>query len=523
MIIDPYNNTSNAYVGALSSNQSLEIYSGNLESGTYTIHFWYKCSGNFEIGICGTQYSLTSDSSWHEFNKTITVESGINYIDIGCISGGTINIWHIKFEKGTKPTDFSHNEDDYYRLIESTNSEIVQTAEQILTKVSKNDIISAINQSAESITIEARRLNLIGAVTISSFDDRLKNSFNGKVDGSDIYTANTTTIDGGKITTNSINADKINVSTLTTIGNTSAKHMLLVSDGVTLKDGSVELMKLSQDSLSLYKNSGKISVETSTLVGGDWSTEGHKINQLKIQSKNDGLILTTDPSSNYLSKISMYGYDESTGSEGSSFLSILTGDSANRASIELRSPLSYGATIEMTAETISLYGLEYEVQNPDEFRSAIEASSDKHTHNYVMDIGNSSAQTTFAYSKSGLGYADYSWLAGWNGYELRAVSKSQFAQASHSHNYLPTANIAKGHVSATSCSASTYTDISVSFGKTFSANPQVVVSFRSDSTSANFGKMALSVHSITTTGCKIRVFNSHTSAFSPAFSWIAIA
>lgn len=55
-----------------------------------------------------------------------------------------------------------------------------------------------------------------------------------------------------------------------------------------------------------------------------------------------------------------------------------------------------------------------------------------HTHSSVTDIGNGST-TTFAYSKSGLGYGDFTWLAAWNGYELRAVNKSLFAQASHSH------------------------------------------------------------------------------------------
>lgn len=56
-----------------------------------------------------------------------------------------------------------------------------------------------------------------------------------------------------------------------------------------------------------------------------------------------------------------------------------------------------------------------------------------HTHSSVTDIGNSST-TTFAYSKAGLGYGDYTWLAGWNGYELRAVAKSQFATAGHGHS-----------------------------------------------------------------------------------------
>lgn len=44
---------------------------------------------------------------------------------------------------------------------------------------------------------------------------------------------------------------------------------------------------------------------------------------------------------------------------------------------------------------------------------------------------------TSAYNKAGLAYANYTYLAGWNGYELRAVDKAQFAQASHTHSYLP--------------------------------------------------------------------------------------
>ena len=58
-----------------------------------------------------------------------------------------------------------------------------------------------------------------------------------------------------------------------------------------------------------------------------------------------------------------------------------------------------------------------------------------HTHSSIIDAGNNSTVTTFAYSKAGLGYSDYTWLAGWNGSELRAVAKSQFATAGHTHNY----------------------------------------------------------------------------------------
>lgn len=65
--------------------------------------------------------------------------------------------------------------------------------------------------------------------------------------------------------------------------------------------------------------------------------------------------------------------------------------------------------------------------------SDVGASASGHTHNYVKDAGNNSSNTTFAYSKTGMNYGDYVWLAGWNGYELRAVDKSQFATAGHTH------------------------------------------------------------------------------------------
>ena len=53
-----------------------------------------------------------------------------------------------------------------------------------------------------------------------------------------------------------------------------------------------------------------------------------------------------------------------------------------------------------------------------------------HTHNTINDIDNGRT-TSFAYSKDGMSYGDYTWLACWNGYELRAVDKNQFATTEH--------------------------------------------------------------------------------------------
>lgn len=50
----------------------------------------------------------------------------------------------------------------------SLQSQITQTAEEITTKVSKDNIISEINQSAEQISINAGKINLNGAVTANN-------------------------------------------------------------------------------------------------------------------------------------------------------------------------------------------------------------------------------------------------------------------------------------------------------------------------------------------------------------------
>ena len=72
-----------------------------------------------------------------------------------------------------------------------------------------------------------------------------------------------------------------------------------------------------------------------------------------------------------------------------------------------------------------------------------------HNHSAVLDIGNSTS-TTFAYSKAGLNYSDYTWLAGWNGYELRVINKSQFAQASHTHDYAASNHSHSGYMTTSS-------------------------------------------------------------------------
>lgn len=60
----------------------------------------------------------------------------------------------------------------------SAETSITQHSDLIATKVSKDDVISSINQSAEIIQISASKVNLVGAVTFTSLDSSTQSQIN---------------------------------------------------------------------------------------------------------------------------------------------------------------------------------------------------------------------------------------------------------------------------------------------------------------------------------------------------------
>lgn len=99
-------------------------------------------------------------------------------------------------------------------------------ADQIELKVSKNNIISSINQTAETITISASKINLTGYTTIQAF-----NALNGTVDG--ILAAGT--FGSNKITSTQINATGTLAasSTFNYKGHTIGTYSVMTTGGVT--------------------------------------------------------------------------------------------------------------------------------------------------------------------------------------------------------------------------------------------------------------------------------------------------
>lgn len=87
---------------------------------------------------------------------------------------------------------------------------------------------------------------------------------------------------------------------------------------------------------------------------------------------------------------------------------------------------------------------------------------------------------------------------------------------------VPTASIASGTISSTSVSANSYKDVTVSFGKTFSSAPHVVVGLNSTSTAGKIGLVSVAVYSVSTTQFVARFFNGDTTSRAPAAFWIAM-
>lgn len=170
-----------------------------------------------------------NDTEWTYVEATFTVPNNKNIVQMYFTLYArdyTGTIWwdDIKLERGNKATDWSPAPEDIESsAVETSKSYIDQTAEsinlEVAKKVGNNEIISKINQSAESVTISASKVNLSGYVTIAG----LKGS-------------GTTEINGANIITGSISADKLDVTDLSALNATIGGFSIL-TDQLT---GSIE-------------------------------------------------------------------------------------------------------------------------------------------------------------------------------------------------------------------------------------------------------------------------------------------
>lgn len=114
-----------------------------------------------------------------------------------------------------------------------------------------------------------------------------------------------------------------------------------------------------------------------------------------------------------------------------------TGNTSNNPGLQVSRIMGFGGVGWDTPSNMAKYGTIYSYDNNQNvaFPAQVTATSfngNASTSSAVKD-SNDGRSLTFSYSKAGLNYSDYTWLAVWNGNELQSVNKSQFAQASHTH------------------------------------------------------------------------------------------
>ncbi|UYL94199.1 tail fiber protein [Geobacillus phage vB_GthS_PT9.1] len=140
-----------------------------------------------------------------------------------------IYIRRFKLERGNRATDWTPAPEDVDAQISGLNtrvsiaeSSITQLADEIELRVEKNGVISAINQTAEQIKIQASKVDLSGYVTFTN-----------------LSTPGQTTIDGGNIKANSVTANKLNVSSLSAISANLGTVTAGTITGVTINGSTI--------------------------------------------------------------------------------------------------------------------------------------------------------------------------------------------------------------------------------------------------------------------------------------------
>lgn len=179
-----------------------------------TIEFWDNSKRLLPVDINVDM----NNEKWHELKiENVKVPDGTIKVRINfqCKRNG-----HVIF---SQPMLVVGSSIGSYNNKSVSQSQIKQLSDSITSKVEKNGIISSINQSAESVSINASKINLQGAVTIASFatdaKNRLDSAFNTATSANNQINSwkktGTTMIDGGNVYADSLSVINANLGTVT--------------------------------------------------------------------------------------------------------------------------------------------------------------------------------------------------------------------------------------------------------------------------------------------------------------------
>lgn len=116
--------------------------------------------------------------------------------------------------------------------------------------------------------------------------------------------------------------------------------------------------------------------------------------------------------------------------------------------------------------------------------------------------------------------------AGFDSFEYHIDPATAQGEFDLGHGKIVAGNFDAGSDTATTAASGTTTTKAVSFNKTFTAAPKVVVGFTYDNsatgTANSFGNCAISAVDITTTGFTAKFYNGSGTQKTPTFDWIAL-
>ena len=146
----------------------------------------------------------------------------------------------------SRVSDVESETDSLGTRMTSAESSITQNANNIQSKVSQDGVISAINQSAESILISASKVDIQGAVSFSSLDSTLQ----GRITGveSTASTANNTANTANATANTALKGMKVYSGTCSTAASAAAKVVSCSDTDFEMTNGTTITVKFSNAS-----------------------------------------------------------------------------------------------------------------------------------------------------------------------------------------------------------------------------------------------------------------------------------
>ena len=174
----------------------------------YTTQFATKAEVNSEISQTAEEIGLSVDKKLTSYPTTTQMNSAIS-VKANEITNSVSETYETKSNATTNYSKLTQTANSLQSQISANDTEIStlkQTANSISSEVSKkvgnDEIISKINQSAESVQINANKISLAGKTINLTSDNTVIKSNNFNVDKSGNMTCNNATINGGKIQIN---------------------------------------------------------------------------------------------------------------------------------------------------------------------------------------------------------------------------------------------------------------------------------------------------------------------------------